>query len=145
MRLIFKVLNPLFIILLHSPIHFILSKRIMVLTFYGRKSGKEYRTPVSFLKREGDIICITSLENVWWKNLVDQSKVRVTIKGQTLEATGLALKAFDDVKNGLVDILNHSSIDSYFAKVRLIDGIPNMQDIEKAASIHVLIKIKLHS
>lgn len=145
MRLIFKVLNPLIIILLHSPIHFILSKRIMVLTFYGHKSGKKYRTPLSYLKVEEDILCVTSLENVWWRNLVDESKVLVTIKGKTLEAAGLAVKDFDEVKNGLVNILNHNSIDSYFAKVRLIDGIPNMQDIEKAAPIHVLIKIKLQS
>tara|TARA_B110000014_G_scaffold128586_1_gene88653 strand:+ start:2409 stop:2840 length:432 start_codon:yes stop_codon:yes gene_type:complete len=143
MRLIFKFLNPIVIALLNSPLHFIFSNKIMVITFFGRRSGKEYRTPVSYMKNEKEIICVTSIENVWWKNFQTESRVFLQIRGNSLQAKALSIINYDEVKQGLTDILNHSPVDSFFAGVRLSNGVPRQDDIDKVSHEHVLMKIKL--
>jgi len=50
---IIRVMNPLIITILHSPLHSMMSKATMLITFTGRKSGKQYTTPVSY-SQEGD-------------------------------------------------------------------------------------------
>jgi hypothetical protein len=39
----------------------------MIITFTGKKSGKQYATPVSYFQENGSIVCFT--HGHWWKNL----------------------------------------------------------------------------
>ncbi len=54
-------------LLLRSPLHGLMSSRYLLITFTGRKSGKQYTTPVAYLG-EGDTIILTT-DSPWWKNL----------------------------------------------------------------------------
>ncbi len=40
-----------------SPLHFLVSKSIMLITFTGRKTGNRYTTPISYLP-EGDTVTV---------------------------------------------------------------------------------------
>ena len=42
--------NPMITWLLRSPLHGLVSKSIMLITYKGRKSSKEYTTPVNYLR-----------------------------------------------------------------------------------------------
>ena len=53
-----RMMNKLPLFLLRSPLHGVMSKRVLLVTFTGRKSGKAYTTPVSYM-REGDIVFFT--------------------------------------------------------------------------------------
>jgi len=51
--------NPIMKWILGSPLHRVVSKSTMLVTFTGRKSGKQYTIPVNYV-REGDVFYVTS-------------------------------------------------------------------------------------
>lgn len=54
--------------LLRSPFHAFISGGILLLTYQGRKSGRQYSTPVNYSLEE-DVYRVVSLrERVWWRN-----------------------------------------------------------------------------
>jgi hypothetical protein len=66
--------------LLRSPLHFLVSGSVLLITFTGRKSGKIYSTPVQY-RRSGDVVTFfTSKERAWWKNLPG-TEVTVRLSG----------------------------------------------------------------
>ena len=75
----FRILNPVMKTILNSPLHRLVSDKIMVITFTGIKSGKEYSTPVSYFMDDGTAYCFT--HGKWWKNLVAGANVKLKLKG----------------------------------------------------------------
>ena len=73
--------NALVTTVLRSRWHGIRSKRLLLLTFIGRKSGKEFTTPVRCVQ-EGETLRIVVVYS-WWKNLVEEAMVRVLLRGET--------------------------------------------------------------
>ena len=66
---IYRVANPIVKLLLRSPLHGIASENIALLHFRGRKSGREFVTPLSYV-RENDTVCLMSAHSTrWWMNL----------------------------------------------------------------------------
>ena len=63
----FKIINPTMKAVLHSPLHGLMSKRLMVLSFNGRNSGKRYATPIGYIQRDNRLWLFT--HSNWWKNL----------------------------------------------------------------------------
>src|SRR5512135_340764 len=83
--------NSLMAWLLHSPLHGMISKSIMLLTVTGRKSGKAYSTPVNYV-RAGNTLWVTSPRGrTWWRNLKSGAPVRVLFGGRELQARGEAI------------------------------------------------------
>ncbi len=80
--------------LLRSPLHFLASGQMMLVTFTGRKSGKVYTTPVEYCRDNERVIFFTQRGRVWWKNLRDGAAVTVRIAGRDL--TGQAQAITDD-------------------------------------------------
>jgi deazaflavin-dependent oxidoreductase (nitroreductase family) len=56
------------------------SNQLLLLTFTGRKSGKEFTTPLRYVQ-EGETLRMTVVYP-WWKNLVGNATVRVLLRGQ---------------------------------------------------------------
>jgi deazaflavin-dependent oxidoreductase (nitroreductase family) len=77
-----KIANIFVPILLRSPLHRLASKRIMLISFTGRKSGKVYTTPVQYLQHGRHVIFFTQRGRVWWKNLLDHAQVALRLQGQ---------------------------------------------------------------
>ena len=72
--------NAVVTTILRSRWHRIRSKRLLLLTFIGYKSGKEFTTPVRYVQ-EGETLRITVVYP-WWKNLVEVATVRVLLRGE---------------------------------------------------------------
>src|SRR5260370_38827325 len=72
--------NAIATTILRSPWHGIRSNRLLLLTFTGRKSGKEFTTPMRYVQ-EGEIVRMTVVYP-WWKNLVGEATVRVLLRGE---------------------------------------------------------------
>jgi F420H(2)-dependent quinone reductase len=83
---ILRLLNPALQVLLNSPLHWPLSRWFAILVWTGRKSGRRYSTPVSYV-REDDIVWVTTGDR-WWRNLRDGAPVMVRIAGRWREAVG---------------------------------------------------------
>jgi len=79
-RFLVAAFNAVFLAILRSPLHGLLSNSFALLSFRGRKSGKQYTLVIGY-RREGDLLTIISPRN-WWKNLRDGNvPVRILLHG----------------------------------------------------------------
>ena len=65
---LYRVANPVVKLLLRSPLHGIASGNITLLHFRGRKSGREFVTPLSYVRENGTVCLMSAHENA----LVDE-------------------------------------------------------------------------
>lgn len=128
---------------LHSPMHGIVSKTVLLLTFTGRKSGKTFTTPVDY-SQDGDQVYIFTHAN-WWKNLRGGAPVTLRIQGR--EFQGLAEPVAEDkqaVAAGLAAHLRKVPGDARFYGVTFDDhGNPKAEEVEKAVQNVVMIRVRL--
>lgn len=77
-------LNPLVISLLTSPLHFVASAGLMVIRFRGRKSGKQFTTPVGFHEIDDSIIVMVSeaKSRQWWRNYRSSQPIEFCLRGK---------------------------------------------------------------
>jgi hypothetical protein len=82
---IFKIANPVVSALLRSPLHGLMSKMLMLLSYKGRKSGKVLSHPIGYFKwDDNEVMAFTSAR--WWVNLLDGKPVALLIRGQQHQA-----------------------------------------------------------
>ena len=127
-------------------LHGITSKNTKLITFRGRKSGLEYTTPVNYTKH-GDTIRLTSLaERSWWRNLIKNPNVIITLRGKKLKGTAEVFKARDKVTQKFENYLKPVPHMARLFKVKNDpDGMFNEQELFNAAENRVMIKIHLNS
>jgi deazaflavin-dependent oxidoreductase (nitroreductase family) len=87
----YDVINPVMERLLRSPLHGLVSDSLMLITFTGRKSGREYTTPVGYRQEDDTLVVFTHSD--WWKNLRGGRPVRVLLRGE--ERSGVAEPSAD--------------------------------------------------
>src|SRR2546422_11467098 len=73
-----RYFNPLMRLVLGGRAHGMLSSRLMLLSFSGRRTGRSYTTPVSYV-REGTNLLVPG-GGAWWKNLTSGT-ARVRLQG----------------------------------------------------------------
>lgn len=138
-----RLLNPVMRVLLGSPLHWPLSRWFILLTWTGRKSGKRYSTPVSYV-REGDDVWVTTGDR-WWRNLAGGAPVTVRISGRWREGTGTPITDREASQ------LEHARLFRAHRWFRWLSGIPgdrsggtDAQALDRAlAAGRVLVRIGL--
>ena len=78
----FTVINPAMKALLRSPLHGLVSGSLLLVTFTGRRSGREYTTPVGYEQVDGTLYVTSQTDRVWWKNLRGGADVTVHLRGE---------------------------------------------------------------
>ena len=144
-NMFWKIINPLTIAIAKSPLHFLISQNLVVLNFKGIKTGKNYALPVSYFEDPpGTLSCVTDRHNIWWRNLLHATNIKILYKGSPTDA----LVTIEHQNNKLIAdqldaLCSHSRIDGFFAKVGYRNGTPVRKDIEKAASLMTLIRLAI--
>jgi deazaflavin-dependent oxidoreductase (nitroreductase family) len=89
-----KITNPIVRLILLSPLYRLLSSSLLLISYRGRKSGKEYTLPVQYAQTENCIYILPGMpeQKTWWRNLKGDTQVRVTLAGQTVAANGRLLE-----------------------------------------------------
>ena len=83
--LAYKIANPFIKALLRSPLHGQMSGSIAILHFRGRQSGREFETPLSYVREDGTVFLLSAQTTVWWKNLREEgTPVTLEIAGESL-------------------------------------------------------------
>lgn len=97
-----KLYNPIVIWLLHSPLHSFMDKSTLLITVTGRKSGKLYTVPVSYIRDGEMLLVISQREHMWWKNLRGGTHVTLYMQGHTMSARGETFTDTETVANKLL-------------------------------------------
>jgi deazaflavin-dependent oxidoreductase (nitroreductase family) len=128
---------------LRSPVHGMVSKSILLITFTGRKSGRSYTTPVSY-SQHGDQVTIFSHAD-WWKNLRNGAPVTLQIRGRELQ--GLAEAVAEDkraIATQLTAHLREAPFDARYYDVTFDEHKnPRAAEVEKAVQTVVMISVQL--
>jgi hypothetical protein len=99
-RLLFHAPNPLVRAVLRSPAHRLLSGRLLLLTYTGRRSGERYTIPVQCV-RDGDDLLVTvgwPERKLWWRSLRGPGTgVTIAIRGREREAIAEVRETADAV------------------------------------------------
>ena len=140
-----KILNPFVRFLLKSPLQGLISKDILLLHFQGRKSGRWFATPVSYVKDGNRLRVLT--DAAWWKNLRDRPGARVHLCGKELAVQATTRSdGTEYVRDAMKDFYTRIPRDARYASVGLDrDKKPNEDDIATAAPHIVLIELELES
>jgi len=88
-RLLLHAPNPVVRAVLRSPAHRLLSRRLLLLTYTGSRSGAEHTIPVGYV-RDGDGLLVTvgwPERKLWWRSLrAPGTRVRLVLGGRRCEA-----------------------------------------------------------
>src|SRR5437763_13276191 len=90
-----RTVNPMLRLLLRSPVHRLVSGRFALITYTGRRSGRQYTIPVLY-RDKGDEVTIAvgwPERKVWWRNLTGEGgPVRLVVGGRELSGHAIATK-----------------------------------------------------
>jgi deazaflavin-dependent oxidoreductase (nitroreductase family) len=95
-----RVTNPVVRLILRSPLHPLLSGKLILVTYVGRRSGLKHTLPVMYANWDGELVVIIGYHGrkKWWLNLRKQpAPVEVRYRGKLLEASAVAIEGDADV------------------------------------------------
>ena len=125
------ILNPIVKIILRSPLHRVMSRRLMLITFPGRRSGKHYTTPISYVQQGHTLLL--GVGGPWWKNLRGGVPVQVRLHGKTYAGHAEAWADEAAMTRVYRTILAQNPTQARFMGVAATsDGQPASHDIQQA-------------
>jgi hypothetical protein len=143
---ILTLVNPIVSALLRSPLHGLMSRILMVITYRGRKSGKVISHPLGYFKWDQDeVMAFTSAR--WWVNMLDGQPVTLLVKGQPIQARPTPIHEREAVINTLEEFKKRLGTDA----VRGLpiglpkDREPTRADLEAAPAGIALVHFKFLS
>jgi deazaflavin-dependent oxidoreductase (nitroreductase family) len=142
----YRVVNPLFEALLRSPLHSLVSNRLLLITFTGRKSGQEFTTPVAY-DREGDTLALTSTtDSDWWRNLRGGQPVSVHLRGERRRAIAELTEDSEEVAQYLRQYIERNGVENTgIVGVRIEEGhTPTLDELRRAAREIVVVRVYLN-
>ena len=87
-----KLINPLILRILRSPMHGLLSERLLIISVRGRKTGTLYHVPVEYRQELGEITVYSHQDRAWWRNLQGGADVNLHLRGFDVHAVGEAIE-----------------------------------------------------
>ena len=139
------LINPTMKTILRSPAHGLVSDHLLLLTFQGRKSGREYTTPVGYSQDGNSLHLMT--ESPWWKNLQGGAPVEVLLRGERRSGTA----AVETDPRAVARVLQHDLEEhgpAYLRRryrINLDSDHPPAEWLIEAAKGTILITIKVDS
>jgi hypothetical protein len=132
--------NPIMKRLLRSPLHWPWSRWFAVVEWTGRRSGRRYSTPVSYLLR-GEEVWVTT-GDAWWRNLRSNPVMHVWLAGKLVVGDATL------VTDPLESVRLHATlfeVRPFFARLAGLPARPGEPLIARAVNAgRVLVRIRLH-
>ncbi len=128
---VMSILNVPMRMLLRLPFPTPLTKRLMLVSFTGRKTGKAYRQPVSYVQ-QGDTL-LTPGGGKWKLNLREDQLVRIRLRGQDVQARPDLIQDPDEVERLLaVMTAANPSVSAFVGIPKWTDGQLDRTRLETA-------------
>ncbi len=106
-------LNALMAMMLRTPgLERMIGRSTALLTFTGRRTGRSFTTPVSYARREDDVILTAHESRRWWRNLGARPNVELRLAGKEHAGTARVLRG----REGLPHLLDFARAQRTVAK-----------------------------
>jgi hypothetical protein len=145
-----KIFNPLVRLILRSPLHGMMSGSLLLITYKGRRSGKEYSLPVQYVQDNRTIYTIVGMHEVktWWRNLRHGAPVQLLLKSTRVIGEAVILEGdfeAEAIAKALNLYLRRFPAAAKKRDIRIYeDGSFNQEDVRQAASSTVVIGVELN-
>ncbi|AHH18223.1 hypothetical protein NONO_c34360 [Nocardia nova SH22a] len=117
--------------LLRSPLHRLLSGKLLIVTVIGRKTGRVYANPVGYAEADGALLIGTAA--AWRRNLRPGEPVRITWRGRDRLADWEVISAEREITEPYRIILTQNPTHGRFAGIGLdADGNPDRDQLRAA-------------
>ena len=86
-------LNPIIVPILRSPVHWLLSAGLMLITVTGRKTGRRYTIPVGYHEAADAIVVLVgeAPSKTWWRNYREEAPIELLVRGRHLSGRAKVL------------------------------------------------------
>ena len=144
-----KIVNPMMRLILRSPLHGMLSESLLLITYHGRRTGKEYSLPVQYVKTGNSVTIVPGMpeQKIWWRNLQESAPVQLTLRGQSLAGNAVVLKPDTDADAIIAGLDLYLRRFPAMAKVNGIraaaDGSFGTEELRLAAMKAIIILVEL--
>lgn len=132
---------------LRSPLHRTMSRSLLLLTYRGRRTGKEYTIPVGYARYADDELVVIAGRpggKTWWTNMRGSLPVRVRLAGKELQGEARLVTGDDAVPR----LAAYLAKDPRAARALGIDLAPGGQvapgRLPAAAAAVQVVTIRLH-
>lgn len=138
-----NLINPLMKVILRSPFHGLVSEHLMLLTFTGQKSKRQYTTPVGY-NRDGSTLYILT-ESPWWKNFHTEAPVTLHLTGTIVKGNAIAITDPETTARVILPEIQQKGAAYAKRRYRLNldpNKTPELEDLLPAVQNTTLIKIE---
>lgn len=144
-KMMVGIFNAFFTFILRSPLHNMLSKSFIILSFTGRKSGKQYNFVVGY-QRKGDELHIISPRG-WWKNMqAGNFPVTVLLKGQKHQGLAEGFHGNEKVVQIFSKFVQQTpALIKMYGMERDANGLAKPESVRQAASHIAIVSVQLTS
>jgi len=145
-----NIVNPLVRLILHSPLHKLMSDTLLIITCCGRKTGREYSIPVQYAQSGNFIYIVPGMpeQKTWWRNLKEAGSVQLTLRGKSVAGNARVLKADSEMEAIIAGFEVYLRRFPALVKANHIglaaDGSFNAEELQRAAAQAVIIRVELN-
>ncbi len=143
---LYRVLNPVIKAVLRSPLHRLGSKTIALLRFRGRISGREFVTPLSYVRNDQTVWFLSDHSTNWWKNFREGDvPVSIEIARTTVNGTARLWDGdTDELREHVSRYLCALPRDAKVAGIKLDQNkVPIEASLVKVAPTLVMVQVEL--
>ena len=139
---LFPLINLLMSLLLRSPLHGVMSSSVLLLSFYGRRTGRHISLPLRYMKSDTGVVCFTTDNATWWRNFEAPHPVDVLVAGEALSGVASAERvAAGESLDALRSFLSRFPSDAAYHDVSVVRGIPSEAELTRTSLRSVRVQI----
>ncbi len=140
-----KSLNALMRLLLKTPLlQNSLGKHLALLSFTGRRTGKQYTIPISYERNGNSVLMLTRTSRSWWRNFEDVPAVELRLAGEVAKGTAEAHVGTEHDLDEVVEYLTTRPRDAEAYGIAFrSDGSLDPEDVEALLPMTVLVHVDL--
>jgi hypothetical protein len=144
MNPLFRTINFTLQAILRSPLHRLLSRKLLLITVTGRRSGRMYTVPVSYQQQGATVRIISERHDHWWRNLRGGAPVTLQLRGRQITGQGRVSEDRQDVATQLAAHLRQSPNIARMLRVKRNErGEFRSEELHQAAERAVVVSIEL--
>jgi hypothetical protein len=116
---------------LRLPFQTPMSRRLILLSYTGRKTGRAYTIPVSYVE-QGDVLLIPG-GGAWKTNLENGAALRIRFRGMEQSAIPEVIRNLDELEELITFMMAaNPAVGRFIGVPKLPDGHPDREKLEEA-------------